>query len=101
MKKVWEILVPTVRNDGRPFRLRFHKVWDQHVRSISGGMSIVSPVKGQWIDPEAGDLYEERMIPVRFVATDEEARELALHTKTYYEQKAIMYYCISTEVNFV
>jgi len=47
-KAVWEILVPTISNDGRPFKLKFHRVWDQKVKEISGGMTIqaVSKVDG-------------------------------------------------------
>jgi len=95
-KSVWQILVPCVRNDGRPFRVRFHRVWDNKVKEVSGGMTIHLPSKGKWISPE-GLLYEERMIPVTFIATRVEAEKIADFTKNYYTQKAVLCYKISDE----
>ena len=45
-RTLWLILVPTIRNDGRPIRTRFHRVWDGKVRDISGGLTITPPVSG-------------------------------------------------------
>lgn len=98
MQYLWEILVPCVRNDGRPIRVRFHRVWDAKVREISGGLTIMKPARGQWIDPHEGDLYEERMIPVRFVATREQMEEIVDMTCVYYEQLAVLCYRIADEV---
>lgn len=94
--KLWEILVPTVRNDGRPIRLRFHKVWDEKVRAISGGLTILHPAKGQWVSQE-GTLFAERMIPVRIRCADEQMREIAQMTLAYYEQEAVFFYLVSNE----
>lgn len=94
MKKMWQIMVPTVSNEGKPFRTRYHRVWDQKVRSITGGLTINMPVQGQWVD-EDGTLYAERMIPVSIIATEKEIDEIATFSLTYYNQIAIMYYMIS------
>lgn len=96
MRELWEILVPTVRNDGRPFRLRYHKIWDEKVRSISGGMTIMPVAKGQWVYQD--ELYTERMIPVRILATRSEMDKIVDMTLKYYDQIAIMAYKISNEV---
>lgn len=93
---LWEILVPTVRNDGRPFRLRYHRVWDERVKAISGGITIVNPVKGTWISPE-GEEFKERMIPVRIMCSREEILQIAEMTKEYYEQLAVMVVKVSDE----
>lgn len=95
---LYEILVPTVRNDGRPIRTRYHRVWDQKVRAITGGLTIVQPVKGQWVAPD-GTLFKERMIPVRIACTREQIESIADMTAEYYEQLAIMFYRISDEVS--
>ena len=63
---LWEILVPTISNDGKPFRTRFHRVWDEKVRQVAGGLTITPPVKGQWIGFNK-DLFTERNIPVRIM----------------------------------
>lgn len=97
---MWEILVPTVRNDGRPIRLRFHRVWDRRVRDITGGLTVLSPVKGTWVSDDE-DLYAERMIPVRIACSDEEILEIAKFSKSYYEQIKILVYKISDSVIFV
>jgi hypothetical protein len=57
------------------------------------------PSRGQWIDGDE-NLWTERMIPVRFVATEEQADEIALMTLRYYEQLSVMYYKISSDVRF-
>lgn len=96
-RHLWEILVPTVRNDGRPIRTRFHRVWDARVREISGGLTILTPAKGQWRSPD-NTLFIERMIPVRILATDSEMYEIVDMTLDYYEQLAILAYKLSTHV---
>lgn len=98
--ELWEILVPTVRNDGRPFRLRYHRVWDERVKAISGGLTILTPAKGVWVSPSQ-ETFKERMIPVRIMGTREEILEIAQMSKKYYEQEAIMIYKISSEVLIV
>ena len=96
-QKLWEILVPTVRNDGRPFRLRYHRVWDERVKAIAGGLTVVTPVRGTWVSPTS-EVFKERMIPVRIMCTRDEIMEIARMSKTYYEQEAIMVYKVSDEV---
>ncbi len=93
----WEILVPTQTNDGKGIRTRYHKVWDEKVRAITGGLTIVAPIKGQWVST-AGELFRERMIPVRLACTEEQIEKIADITAAYYKQKAIMYYQISNKV---
>lgn len=97
-KELWEILVPTVRNNGKPFRLRYHKVWDKKVREISGGLTIMPVAKGMWVDTADETLFTERMIPVRIACTKSEITEIIDFTIEYYEQIAIMAYKISEEV---
>jgi len=55
------------------------------------------PSRGQWVSPE-GELFTERMIPVRFMATDAEAEGIADYTASYYEQRAVMFYKVSSDV---
>jgi len=96
VKSLWEILVPTVRNCGTPFRLRYHRVWDEKVRAISGGLTIVSPIKGQWQGPD-GVLYNERMIPVRIIATREQIKHIVAMTITYYDQLTVLAYKVADD----
>lgn len=95
--ELWEILVPTKSNDGVPFRTRYHRVWDERVRKISGGLTIRPPSKGQWKSP-SGNLFVERMIPVRIGCTEEQIRIIMDMTAVYYDQEAIMAYRISDNV---
>lgn len=98
--QVWEILVPTVRRlePEKYYRTRYHRVWDQKVRAITGGLTIMTPAKGQWINPETGELFSERMIPVRIVATRAEIERVIDLTMDYYDQLAVLCYKISDEV---
>lgn len=96
--KLYEILVPTIRNDGRPIKTRFHRVWDARVRELTGGITILPKnTSGEWISPD-GTLYREQMIPVRIMTNGGTMWEIARMTAKYYEQEAIMYYVISHEV---
>lgn len=97
--KLWEILVPTTRRvSGKPYRLRYHRVWDGKVEAIVGpGLTIMRAVKGKWVSLE-DELFEERMIPVRFRATSEQASQIVDMTLVYYDQLAVMCYVISEEV---
>lgn len=95
--QLFEILVPTISNEGKPYRTRYHRAWDSKVRSITGGLTIIPPVKGQWVAPN-GDLFAERMIPVRIACTEEQIEQIADMTAGYYNQKAIMYYLLSKNV---
>lgn len=94
--ELWEILVPTVRNDGRPIRTRFHRVWDAKVRALTGGLTIMPVAKGQWVSPD-NKLFVERMIPVRVGVRDETQMQevIALTLKHYDDQIAVMAYRIS------
>ncbi len=99
---MWEILVPTVvpnTNGTKFFRTRYHRVWDQKVRAITGGLTIMSPSKGQWVSP-TGVLFVERMIPVRIVADRQQIEQIIDMTLEYYSQEAVLCYKVSDEVIF-
>ncbi len=95
--KMWEILVPTTRADGRPYRTRYHRVWDEKVRAITGGLTVLPVVRGQWVSPNK-QLFTERMIPVRIATSRENIEKIADMTMAYYEQQAVMAYRVSDEV---
>jgi hypothetical protein len=95
--EMYEILVPTVFNDGKPIKTKFHKVWDTKVYTITGGLTIMTPTKGKWISP-TGNLFAERMIPVRIVCNREQIEAIVDMTIDYYDQEAILAYKISDEV---
>ena len=95
-KSLWEILIPTVSNEGKPYRTRYHKVWDNKIRSLTQGLTILTPAKGQWISP-SGELYSERMIPVRILCTRAEIEKIVDLTMSYYDQLAVLAYKISDE----
>ena len=93
---LWEILVPTIM-DGKPIRVRYHRVWDSKVRAIAGGLTILMPAKGHWMSP-AGELFVERMIPVRIACNESEIEAIAEMTAKYYKQEAVMFYLVSSRV---
>ena len=96
-RDMWEILVPTISNEGKPFKTRYHKVWDEKVQAISGGLTILTPTKGKWVSP-CGNEFHERMIPVRIIATRDEIEKIIDITMNFYNQLAILAYKISNDV---
>lgn len=96
---MWEILVPTVSNAGRPFTVRHHRQWDRMVKELAGGMTLVQPVRGSWIDGDAE--YTERMIPVRIMCTREQIVEICKETAHFYDQLAVLATLVATETVLV
>ncbi len=95
--EMYEILVPTIFNCGKPIRTRYHKAWDKKVYAITGGLTIMQPTKGKWVSP-SGHLFAERMIPVRIVCDREQIMKIIDMSLKYYDQEAILAYKISDEV---
>jgi hypothetical protein len=95
--ELWEILVPKRSNDGVEFDIVFHRKWDNKVRSISGGLTVMRSAKGIWSDDTSGTIYEERMIPVRIMCTREDLMKILKLTKEWYKQTAIFWYKVSEE----
>lgn len=97
--ELWEILVPCIFQDNKkPIRLKHHKVWDDYVRKISKGQTILQPAKGFWLNPKSNELIQERMIPVRITATEKEIRKIIDFTISHYRQEAVLAYRISNKV---
>ena len=94
---LWEVLVPTIMNK-KHVRTRHHKQWDKFVRSISGGLTVLKPAKGQWLEPTSKELYEERTIPVRIACTRKQIDKIIDFTIKHYNQLAVMAYKLSNEV---
>jgi len=100
MKYLFEILVPTIYGDTeKPIKTKHHKRWDEEVQKISGGLTILSPVKGKWMYKDTN--HQERVIPVRIMCNESEMREIVRITMSHYRQKAVMYYVISEEVRII
>jgi len=94
---VWEIYVPCMMNS-KPVRTRHHREWDKFVRKITGGLTILKPARGQWIEPATSTLHEERVIPVRIACTRHQIDRIIDFTIGHYNQKAVMAYQIGTDV---
>ncbi len=92
-ENLYEILVPWQWNVGTPIRTRHHKAWDKKVRAASGGLTIYQPAKGQW--EHEGELFAERMIPVRVLASPEDMAKIVDITMVHYEQLAVLCYIVA------
>lgn len=100
MKKLYEVLVPTIYGDTlKPIRTRHHKNWDKYVRALSNGLTILTPAKGQWVFESK--LFEERVIPVRIFCLESDIEKIVRFSLTHYRQKAIMYYVLSNECKII
>ena len=97
MGQLWEILVPRVFNEGIEIPLDYHRVWDERVRKISSGLTILKSAKGVWQSP-SGEIFQEEMIPVRIACTKAQIDEIVDLTLDYYEQEAVMAYLVSDYV---
>ncbi len=94
--KLYEVLVPTIYGDTmKPIKTKHHKRWDERVKKISGGLTILTPGKGVWV--HEGKDYIERVIPVRIMCDEKSIKKIVEITLQHYRQKAVMYYVLSTE----
>jgi hypothetical protein len=96
IKALWEVLVPATM-DGKPVPVSYHQKWDEKVRQISGGLTILKTVKGQWLSLE-NELFVEPMIPVRIFCNRPQINKILDFTADHYRQLAVMCYRISDEV---
>lgn len=87
---LWEILVPTTSNSGKPFSVHHHRLWDQMVERLAGGLTLIQPVRGTWVDPTTNETFVERMIPVRIMCTREQIIEICKETARFYDQRAVL-----------
>ena len=99
MKALWEILVPSATNDGVDILISYHREWDEKVRKICGGLTILKSAKGQWVSPD-GRLFKEKMIPVRVACTKEQIEQIMDITLKHYDQEEVLAYKISDTVIF-
>jgi hypothetical protein len=99
MNKLWEILVPANDNSGVEFSLEKHHQWDEFVRKITGGLTILKASKGQWTS-ETGHIFQDKMIPVRITCSNHNILMIAKFTKEFYDQEKVMYYQVSSNVRF-
>ena len=96
-RQLWEILVPANWNDGEKIDDEYHRSWDARVRAISEGLSIMRTVKGKW--EFHGEVFDERVIPCRVLATPEEMEKvIAITLQHYYDQHCVFAYRLSTEI---
>ena len=99
--ELWEILVPASSNKNEAGALKFtyehHKEWDEFVKDISGGVTIMKTAKGEWISPN-GKVYIDRMIPCRIACSYEELSVIIDFTIAHYSQEAVLAYKISDDV---
>lgn len=96
--ELYRILVPASRPD-KIIKLSHHKAWDDKVRQISKGLTILTPAKGQWVN-SSGDIIHDRVIPVEIACTLEEIEQIARMTLEHYDQECVMVNRISDKVMF-
>jgi hypothetical protein len=89
LAQLWEILVPQAFNDGAKIDVSYHNVWDEKVREIAGGLTILRSATGVWTSP-GGEIFREKMIPVRIICSKEQIDLIVDMTMDYYRQKAIL-----------
>ncbi len=94
--ELWEVLVPA-SNKNKDFSYEHHMEWDDYVKSLSGGLTVMKTATGKWVSPE-GVLYKDRIIPVKIKCTYAKMLEIVKFTIKHYEQEAVMAYKISDEI---
>jgi len=94
--ELWEILVPA-SNHKEKFSYEHHKEWDNFVKKIAMGLTIMKSSKGEWVSP-VGKLYKDRMIPVRIQCSRKQFEDIIKFTVKHYDQEAVLGYKVSDDV---
>ena len=92
----WTLLVPVADNDGLVFTDRHHLKLYRLVFKISGGLTDNAWSNGKWIND--GRVYQDRVVPLGFLATVEEADKIAAFALIHYDQLEIVCVPISDRV---
>ena len=95
--ELWEILVPASNNKDKEFTYEHHKAWDEFVKNLTGGVTVMKTAKGQWVNSN-GQLYLDRMIPCRIICTKEQIIKIIDFTIQHYDQEAVLAFKISNTV---
>jgi hypothetical protein len=94
---MWEILVPASGDKDKEFTYEHHKAWDEFVKNLTGGVTVMKTAKGQWVNP-IGKLYLDRMIPCRIICTKEQITKIIDFTIKHYNQEAVLAFKFSDTV---
>ena len=89
--------MPTHSNEKIEFPIEYNHQWDEQVRNITGGLTILGLAKGSWIDP-SGKICTENIIPVRISCTKNNIEKIIDLTIKHYDQQAVLAYQISSDV---
>lgn len=92
-RKLWEILVPATSN-GHEISVGIHRIWDNGVREIAGGLTIYKSGIGEYVSP-TGNYFRDRIIPVRISCDEKEIVQIMKFTKKYYKQESVFAYLVS------
>lgn len=92
----WEILVPASSKD-KEFTYEHHKKWDEYVKSLAGGLTVMKTAKGEWISKD-GKLFVDRMIPVKIKCSYADINKIIDFTMEHYDQEAVLAYRISSHI---
>ncbi len=96
-KSLWEILIPKNSNEGIEYPTDYHRKWDEQIRNLSNGLTILKKTKGHWINSK-GTVFVEDMIPVRVYCSNETIDKIIDYTLQFYNQEAVLAYEISANI---
>lgn len=94
--KMWEILVPA-SSKMQEFTYDHHKIWDEFVVQLAGGLTILKTAKGEWTSPD-NVRFKDRMIPVRIKCSKKQIKKIIDFTIKHYNQEAVLAYKVSSDV---
>ena len=100
IEKIWEILVPHNKNNGKTFSYEHHQIWDKKVYELAGGLTIQRVSKGKWLN-NTGNIQSEGMIPVKICCVEEVFDEILEFTLKHYDQDEVLGYLISNRVKIL
>jgi hypothetical protein len=92
MLDLWEIIVPVAHNNGTPFSDDQHEAFRRILRQLPGnnGATTRPAGDGVWKERDSGRVCAEKMIPIRFRACRADAKRIAEHACTFYDQIVVM-----------
>jgi hypothetical protein len=98
---LYEIICPVRQNNGQLYYMA-HRAFRRAVGALAGGYTVLPECEGFWIDPETGQEYAEKVIPLRVACSASIFMViLAKHQQCYPDQECVMWYIVAQDVHFV
>ena len=90
--KHFEILLPVVSNDKKPY-IAALATWERAALKIAGGFTELPLASGVWRDEATGETYRDAVQPYRVACSREQWAQLVMEAFRLFPDQLAIFYC--------